>query len=248
MLSIQSMKGGENAVTLCRLLHILLCLFILVCVFDPADQVLGAKVWLFVAMWGATCAVVLSASDEMILRAGLLLCVLLFIAVPLLSILWYYITSGEQPYAGFGLLKGFPLVSVAIVMVVARVDVLPFLSATLTILALLIIVIFVAVGLEPGLFEALQRIGSYGELIRYFGLPDEAIMMALLLFPVAHAFFVNTNTRQRALAFGFLAYLGASAINPLLFSSTGMLIFSVVLADTFQTSNIRRQLSTWSRS
>ena len=78
---------------------------------------------------------------------------------------------------------------------------------------------------------------TYGEMVRYFGLPGAAIMVALLLFPVAHAFLTNTSTRQRALALGFLAYLGMSATNPLLLSSNGMLLFSVMLANTFQISN-----------
>ncbi len=75
---------------------------------------------------------------------------------------------------------------------------------------------------------------TYAEMIRSFGLFGAAIMMMLLLLPVAHAFFANADRRQRAVALGFLAYLGMSATNPLLFSSTGMLIFSVMLASTFQ--------------
>ena len=409
------LRKGRAGYAKGALVRLPLLTFIFVCVFDPADQVLGAKVWLFVALWGATCIAALSASDEVSLPTGLLLCVLLFIAIPLLSILWYYVADGTQPYAGFGLLKGFLLVSVAIVIVANRVDVLPFLSATLTILALMTVAIFVALKLDPALLEILQRIGSdtglvvglfersygealtfiqinvvtspllaisipyyfdramsepairskllylalaaisvigmllvgsrnqaavalllplflwplytrhvirnmllslgaavvmvlpfvgrlrillnpdefsnkikltllgdyakifsdpltlilgqglgayyrwstsgrpefeltgenfyfnteitYGEMVRYFGLPGAAIMVALLLFPVAHAFLTNTSTRQRALALGFLAYLGMSATNPLLLSSNGMLLFSVMLANTFQISN-----------
>jgi len=414
---VASLLSGNGGAEYAKraLVRLPLLTFIFVCVFDPADQLLGAKVWLFVALWGATCIVGLLASDEICLSASLLLSVLLFITIPLLSILWYYLADGTQPYAGFGLLKGFLLVSVAIVMVANRVDVLPFLSATLTILALMTVAIFVALKLDPALFEILQRIGSgtglvvglfersygeapmfiqvnvvtspllaisipyyfdramsepavrskllylalaaisvvgmllvgsrnqaavallltfllwplytqhvarnmlmglgalavlalpfvgklrillnpdefsnhikltllgdyakilsdpltlllgqglgayyrwstsgrpdfeltgenfyfnteitYEEMVRYFGLPGAAIMVALLLFPVAHAFLANTNARQRALALGFLAYLGMSATNPLLLSSNGMLLFSVMLANTFQISD-----------
>ena len=397
------------------LVRLPLLAFVIICVFDPADRILGAKVWVFVALWVATCIAGLLASDEICLPAGLLLSVLLFIIIPLLSILWYYLSDGTQPYAGFSLLKGFLLVSIAIVMVANRVDVLPFLSATLTILALMTVAILVALKLDPSLFAILRRIGSdtglvvglfvrsygeasnfvqinvvtspllaisipyyfdramsepavrskllylalaaisvvgmllvgsrnqaaaallltfllwplytqhvarnmlmslgalavlalpfvgklriflnpdelsnhikltllgdytrifsdpltlllgqglgayyrwstsgrpdfeltgenfyfnteitYGEMVRYFGLPGAVFMVALLLFPVANAFLANTNARQRALALGFLAYLGMSATNPFLFSSNGMLLFSVMLANTFQISD-----------
>jgi hypothetical protein len=392
--------------------RVLLFAFVIVCVFDPADRILGAKVWLFVALWGATCVVCLLSSDQVRLPAGLLLLVLLFIAIPLLSIFWYYLANGTQPYAGFDLLKAYLLVSVAIVLVVNRTDLMPFLSGALTVLALLTIAISIAlhfypmpllysfgerygvlilgertygegltfnqvffvtspmlaisiayyfdrtmsesdvgsklvhlgltaisisgmflVGLRNTMAVALllplflwplytrrvalnglislgaliilslpfikrlagllnpaevsnnikltflgdyaaifsnpvtllfgQGLGAYhrwgaagqlgfektganyyfiteltyAEMIRSFGLLGAAITMALLLFPIAQAFFVSADRRRRALAVGFLAYLGMCLTNPMLFSSLGMLIFSALLANAFQTSD-----------
>jgi hypothetical protein len=75
---------------------------------------------------------------------------------------------------------------------------------------------------------------TYFELLRNFGVFGAATMLVLLLYPVAHAFLVNANPRPRALAVAFLAFLGMSATNPLLFSSIGMLMLSVLLAVTFQ--------------
>ncbi len=80
--------------------RLLLFAFVIVCVFDPADRVLGAKVWLFVALWSATLLVNSSANDQVFLPIGLLVYVMLFITIPLLSIIWYYLVSGTQPYAG----------------------------------------------------------------------------------------------------------------------------------------------------
>ena len=394
------------------IVRLLVFAFVIVCVFDPADKILGAKVWLFVALWVATCIVGLLSSDEARLPTGLLLFVLLFIAIPLLSIFWYYLANGTQPYAGFGLLKAYLLVSVAIVLIVNRMDLVPFLSGALTVLALLTIAIFIALRFYPmrflysfgekygvlilgertygegltfnqvffvtspmlaisiayyfdramsesdvgsklanlvltaisviGMFlvglrntmavalllpfflwplytrrvalnglislgalavlslpfikrlagffnpaevsnnikmtflgdyavifsdpitllfgqglgayyrwSAAGQLGfettganyyfitelTYAEMIRSFGLVGAAIMMALLLFPITQAFLVSANRRQRALAVGFLAYLGMSATNPMLFSSLGMLIFSALLTITFRTSD-----------
>ena len=392
--------------------RLLLFAFVVVCVFDPADQVLGAKGWLFLALWGATLAIGLSARDEVNIPIELLACVLLFILVPLLSITWYYLVSGTDPYEGFGLLKSYLLISLAIVLVVNRIDIVPLLSGVLTLLALLTITVSIVLWLEPELFAILQNIGqntgvlllnkrnygslsftqvyfvtspmlaisiphyfdramssrgraklvnfglsaisiiamflvglrnsmavalvlpfvlwplytrrialnefrslgtlvilalplvdklkmfldpaetsnntklsylsdyseilhdpltllfgqglgayyewssagtpgfektganfyfitelTYLELIRNFGVIGAAIMMFLLAYPIVSAFLVSVDRRPRALAVGFLAYLGMCATNPLLFSSLGMLILSAVLANIFQQSD-----------
>jgi hypothetical protein len=404
---------NRSAIETTYVVRLLLFAFVVVCVFDPADLVFGVKVWLFVAIWVAALIAAFSAPDKIYLPIGLLLCVLLFTTVPLISIVWYYLTSGTEPYAGFALMKSFLLVSVAIVLVTNRVDVLPFLAATLSVLAFLTIAVVIAVLLEPQLLPVLQSFGSrtgivvlnerrygdglsitqvnfvtsqmlaisiphyfdramsepaiklrllylaltvvcvvgmflaglrntmavalllpfvlwplytrrvalsgmislsalvvlsvpfvhkietfldptelsnsikltflgdyakifsdpvtllfgqglgayypwtssgqpefektganfyfiteltYAEMIRSFGLVGALPMMMLLLYPVAYALFANTCPRRRALALGFLAYLCMSATNPMLFSSTGMLCFSVLLADTFGTS------------
>lgn len=389
--------------------------FVIACVFDPADRVLGLKVWIFVAVWPVTFVIGLLASDEIELPVDLLIIVLLFIAIPLLSIAWYYLTSGVQPYAGFALLKSYLLVSFALILVINRTDILPVLSAALTVLALLTIAIFVVLRFNPDLFHTLHQAGensgifgishrTYGaglsftqiafatapmlaisisyyfdcamsgarsqarlvsrlvywvlaalgvvamllvglrntmavalllplflwplytrrpgrnalisgaillvlclpfagklkafldpaelsnnvkltflsdyadifgdpltltfgqglgayyewstsglpdfevtgsnfyfiteltfvDMIRSYGLFGAAVMLALLLYPVAFAFLTQAGRAQRALAVGFLAYLGMSVTNPLLFSSSGMLIWSALLVVTFR--------------
>jgi hypothetical protein len=388
----------------------LLVALVIVCVFDPADQILGVKVWLFATLWIVTLAVCFSSSREIHLPIGLLIYVLLFIGIPLLSIGWYYLANGEQPYHGFNFLKGYLLASLAVVLAVSRVDLVPILSAALAVLALVTIAIYVLLLLKPELFVPLYHLGenagvmnlgkriygdlvltqvnlvtapmlaisipyyfdramtahrterkfiwflltaicivgmlltglrntiavalllpcilwplytrraalngivvlgalaalallsveklkvvldpealsnsvrltligdyaqifsepmvllfgqglgayhlwstsgrtgfeltgenfyfntelTYAEMIRYFGLPGAAIMVALLLYPVAHAFLRNADTRQRALALGFLAYLGMSASNPLLFSSSAVILLSALVANTFR--------------
>ena len=394
------------------LMRLLLLALVIACVFDPADRILGAKVWVFVALWVATLIVGWRTRDKIFLPVGLLISVLLFIAIPLVSIVWYYLTSGAQPYEGFALLKSYLLVSLAVVLVISRVDLVPMLSGALSILAFLTIAISIALHFDPlpllhslgarsgvliigertygegltfiqvyfvtspmlvlsithyfdramsasnigsklvylaltainivamflvglrnsmavalllpfllwplytrrvaryefvslGVLAVLclpflgkmkaflspaemgnnirltflgdyarifsdpatllfgQGLGAYYrwssagqldfaetgsnfyfiteltyvEMIRSFGLIGAAIMMMLLLLPVAQAFLVSTDRRRRALAVGFLAYLGMCVTNPMLFSSLGMLIFSALLANAFQTSD-----------
>jgi hypothetical protein len=385
--------------------------FVIVCIYDPANQILGGKSWLFVALAGGAFLGSLWANDRIVIPVGLLVCVALFIAIPLLSIAWYYLTNGTEPYAGFFLVRSYLFVLLAIILVAGRIDAFPFLSAALTVVSLLTIAIFIWLEYDPESFTVLHGIGdsagvlflakrsygddlnfvlitfatspmlaiavpyyfdramsepafkskliyltltainivglllaglrntmavafllpfflwplytrrvmlnslvsaaaltilslplveklqtllsptelsnnvkltflsdyatifsdpvtllfgqglgayyrwsssglanyettdanfyfitelTYAEMMRSFGLLGAAVMMALLLFPVVDAFFLNPDRRRRALAIGFLAYLGMSATNPLLFSSSGLLIFSALLAATFQ--------------
>lgn len=389
----------------------LLVAFVLVCVFDPADLVLGLKVWIFLALWPATLAVAVLARGRIQLPVDLLIIALLFMLIPVLSIVWYYLASGVEPYAGFALLKSYLFVSLAIILFINQSEVLPVLSAALTVLALLTIAIFVVLSLHPDMFLPLHEWGvstgiflvsyrSYGdgllftqvafatapmltiavsyyfdcaagaaemrqrlvywvltalgivamllvglrntmavalllpsflwplytrrpgrnalislavlialslpfigklrvflnpaelsnstkltflgdyarifsdpvnlifgqglgafykwstsglpefektgsnfyfiseltypEMIRSFGLIGAAIMLALVLYPVGRAFLTKSTTAQRALATGFLAYLAMSATNPLLFSSSGMLIWTALLVASFR--------------
>src|SRR5207247_48709 len=70
----------------------LLLVFLVVCVFDPADKVVGGKTFVFTALWLATIAgALISNYDDFHVSAGLLVYVAAFIAIPLLSIISYYI-------------------------------------------------------------------------------------------------------------------------------------------------------------
>jgi hypothetical protein len=377
-----------------------LLIFLFVCVFDPADQILGGKVVIFGALWGLTAINVLLTRDRLYLPSGLVFYVGTFIAIPLLSILWYFIINGKQPFEGFALLKGYLLVSFAIVLFLNRLDLIPQLSAVLTILACSVIAVFVALELEPDLYETLYPIGvgagllildrrSYGdftliqvyfvtspmlaisvayyfdramvkpgfarklvfllltainiagmflagsrnnifvslllpfllwplytkrivlsalisfgilsvlllpfadqlqafldpseagnsvklatlqdyfrifgnpvtllfgqglgayetwsaeryfyiteltylEMVRNFGLIGALVMMALLLFPITDAFFAQAGRRERALAVAYFLYLVMCISNPNLFSSMGILILAILLANIFQ--------------
>lgn len=395
---------GENTGRAFWISRFALFIFVVVCVFDPADKIWGGKVFVFCFLWGVTAIEILLTRDDRYLPWGLLIYVGTFVAIPLLSVFWYFIINGQQPFEGFGLLKGYLLVSLAVVLVLNRVDLIPCLSAVLTVLACSVIVVFLAIELDPDLFEILypngartgllildkrrygdfefiqvyfvtspmlaisiahyfdrmmvasgtarklgfmsltaisiagmflagtrnnifvslllpfllwpfytkktvrnalcsfgilfilalpfvaqlrafldpgeignsiklmelqdyfrmmfgdfvtllfgQGLGAYEnwstghyfyvteltylEMIRNFGLAGALIMLALLLFPVAHAFLAQTNRHDRSLAVGYLLYLGMCALNPNLFSSMGVLILTVLLANIFQTRN-----------
>jgi hypothetical protein len=74
---------------------------------------------------------------------------------------------------------------------------------------------------------------TYPETLRNFGLADALSMMALLLFPIADAFFRTTDQRSRTLAIAYFLYLVMCFSNPNLLSSMGMLILAILVANIF---------------
>jgi hypothetical protein len=74
---------------------------------------------------------------------------------------------------------------------------------------------------------------TYFDLIRFFGLPLSIIFMLLIIYPMAYYYFNNKITLEnRYLLIAFIFYLFIAGTNPLLISSTGMLVlismFSVI--------------------
>lgn len=80
--------------------------------------------------------------------------------VPSISILKYMITDGSEPFEGFNLMKGYVLISLAPMLVMNRVDLLPRLCAVLTMLALAVIGVFIVLQIEPDFYGALYLFGE----------------------------------------------------------------------------------------
>src|SRR5690606_13234538 len=109
-----------------------LVVFLLACVFDPADSLLGVKVQLFLVCWFIVALHALTAPGTTRVHSGLLAYVLAFLLVPSASIVWYLFWIGGEPFNGFQMLKGYVLVTLALLLHVRRIDLVPHLSAVLT--------------------------------------------------------------------------------------------------------------------
>jgi hypothetical protein len=81
---------------------------------------------------------------------------------------------------------------------------------------------------------------TYLEIVRNFGLIGGAIMIGLLIYPVVHGFILRRRSRSQSVLVGYSAYLLMCISNPNLFSSMGMLILGVILANLFQEDAERR--------
>lgn len=186
------------------MVRLILFVFMAVCVFDPADQILGGKVFVFGVLWGVTLIEILLMQDDLYLPPGLVFYAAAFIAIPLLSIFWYYLTDGRQPFEGFALLRGYLLISLAVVLVINKVDLLPQLSAILTVLACLVIAVFIAIQLQPDLYDAIKPLGDGTGLLI---LDKRTYVKGLTLLQI---YFVTTPMLVVSIAYYFDRVMSAS--------------------------------------
>ena len=141
-------------------LGVALWAFLLTCVFDPADRLLGIKVWIFALCWLLAAFGIAGRRQRSALPPVLLAYTLTFVLVPFLSIAWYMTINGAQPFEGFALFKGYLLITLALLLVLSRVDLLRQLSAVLTLLALIVIGVFIALLVQPDLYPVIAVAGE----------------------------------------------------------------------------------------
>jgi hypothetical protein len=157
------------------------------------------------------------------LPAELLAYVLAFIAIPLLSIVWYCVIDGRVPFEGFQLFKGYLLISLALLLVLNRIDLVPQLSAVLIGVVVPGILLFVYLGYYPGEYENVKKLADpTGSLIldrRRFGEHIELLQVylvtsPLLLFSFAYYFHraMTGEDRQRQAVFWGLVGLSLAGI------------------------------------
>lgn len=219
------------------LIGLFLVLFIVSCIFDPADRVLSLKVPLFVACWGLTAMEALVRQDPIRLPRELLVYTLLFVAIPFASIVGYFAAHGGQPYEGFTLLKGYVLISLGALLYINRIDVLPQLAAVLTLLALLILGVLVAITLFPELYDLLYIPGAATGLLfldrrDYAGLVLLQVYFVtspMLVISIAYYFHLaKTHPARRRRAFYWL--LTAVSVAGMFFAGTrNNLLISILL-------------------
>jgi len=215
-----------------------LILFLVTCVFDPADKLLGIKVWVFLLCWILTIALHPGLTLLRGLPIGLAVYVTAFLAIPLVSIAYYAITDGGQPYAGFDLLKGYILITLAPLLVLNRVTLLRELSAVLTLLAISILGVFVLLLLDPDFYAALHAFGSSTGIVfvdvRDYGsdvtlLQVYFVTSPMLVISIAYYFHQAMASSARPAKLRYFALVGVSATGMLLAGTRNNIVVSVLL-------------------
>jgi len=192
-----SVNGARTSDLLPRLLNFCLLLFLLACTFDPADKVLNVKVYIFALCWAVTLAICLSSRNPFAVPRGLLIYTLLFILIPLYSIVWYWVSDGGLQFAGFSMLKGYVLITLALMLVLSRTELLPRLCAVLTMLALAIIGTFIAVQQIPELLPVMYVFGKQTDMVSV-SIRDYGANVRLL-----HVYFVTSPMLAISIAYYF---------------------------------------------
>lgn len=141
-------------------LGLALFVFLITCVFDPADKILGIKVWIFLLCWLFAAGAMWATKRRATIPAGLLAYTFTFMLIPVLSIAWYYLRDAGEPFEGFSMLKGYVLITLAPLLVLTRDNLLPKLSAVLTLLAVGVISVFVGLMVDPNLYALLYPLGN----------------------------------------------------------------------------------------
>jgi hypothetical protein len=145
------------------LLRATLLLLIVVAVFDPADQVTHLKVPLFVGLWVIFILDLLISGERMApVDDSLLMFILVFAAfLPLTSILTYFVRGGQPgSYDGFQYLKSFLFLTLAVILVVKKIDAIRPLSIVLSLLSGALIIMTIFIYYDPELAGFLWPIGD----------------------------------------------------------------------------------------
>jgi hypothetical protein len=196
--------------------------FLLSTLFDPADKVFGLKVPLFLACWAFAGWFWLKDRSRRSVPTGLIAFVFLMVLIPVGSICYYFLVDGGEPYAGFLLLKSYLFISVAILIYVTRIDVIKYLAAALTVLALSILGLTAFVQVYPDLYLPTYLVGDqlgifsidqgrdYGDGTKFFQM--YFVTSPMLVVPIAHYFHCLRSTERHKAFYVVLIALSACAM------------------------------------
>lgn len=158
------MTSVHNKIDSTLILFVYLLIFI--CVFDPADKILGLKVPFFFICWLIFIFRILYSNVIFRINIGLLGYVFLMISIPLLSIIIYLLVNGDRPFQGFILFKSYLFISFSIILYSLRINLIPVLSRVLNFLAVVIIFSYILLIIAPDYMPAFILFGEkYGLLL-----------------------------------------------------------------------------------
>ena len=136
--------------------------FLFLSVFDPSETIIGAKLELF-ALYGML--LITSRFNLLTFNIELITIISLFILIPGVSILNFYINGGGYPYDGFLFIKGYFFCILAFFLFNERSIVLNLYCKILTLMAMVIILIAIVVNIFPITYPVIYSYGyQYGVL------------------------------------------------------------------------------------
>lgn len=176
------------------LFRVIFFLFVLSCVFDPADLIFGLKVPLFVLLWFLV-LVDNSLKKRFSAPKSLLLYIGIMLVIPFISIGLFLLINPGIKFQGFELFKAYLLVTLALILYWRKFNLMNDLVNILTLLSFTILSFFIVVLYRPDLFETLFSFGSTSGLF-YLGEREYSadaklwsiyfVTSPMILIPIAH--------------------------------------------------------------
>jgi hypothetical protein len=232
-----------------RISSLLLISLFFIVVFDPSDSLTGLKKYFFLALlfWWLLLRVGTKAPPP-ILPAVILIFLYFGLIFPILSILSYYLQSGNtSDYEGFTTLVGFLSLALLILISSMRVPALDLFLKVLTIQAIITLGLYVYLSLNPALIDLITVFG-YDQGFLWINTKDYGGLQFLQIFfktapfmvlPVAYysSQYFNTSRDHKGLDLILLAICSFA----LLISGTrANMAFAVLIPAYFAVRGIRR--------
>ncbi len=242
--------GGSRPLLLPRrVLVILINLFFISCIFDPADQLFRLKMPLFGACWAVFALFVLPRVHRYRIPLGLVFYVGTMIAIPAFSVAYYLLNNGQQPFEGFALFKSYMMCSFTILLFLSRVDALRPVAYALSFLAVAVIGVYALSKFAPGLFgpvdQFLNRYGIANVNVRDYSSDVELLLVLFATSPMlvlSVAYFTNfalVTTGWRRIGYGLLA--GINIAGMFLAGTRSNLFTAVLLPLVLVVMRVRRK-------
>jgi len=147
-------------------LRIVLIFLIMVCIFDPADKLLGLKVPLFVLAWILFIFDVLANYKKVKVSISMTTYLLLFMLIPLFSITYYTFIGGDFIYYdGFQYFKAYLFIMLLPILHVSKIDLIKPTVMIISSLSVAAVIILIGSYFDTSLIGMLNEIGQqYGIL------------------------------------------------------------------------------------
>ena len=141
------------------MLNLVVLALIIVCIFDPAGKILEIKYFLFVVSWILMIIRMIVFKKNRWLNYEFFIYICLFLFIPILSIMQYFVFDAKSPYDGFLFFKSYLFITLTLVLTSSGIDFLGKFCAVLTSLSILTILIFFIIMIFP---FTLPFIDAYG--------------------------------------------------------------------------------------
>jgi hypothetical protein len=234
-----------------RAVGLALTLFLLACVFDPADRFLGLKVDFFLLAWLLTGVRLLWRGEMPSVHPQLLIYTGIFLLVPVASIAWYWVVDGSQPFEGLPLLKAYLLMTLALLLFIEKIDLLPRLALILTWLSVAIFGTVILLAAVPDLYGPIYVFGNATGIVfldrRDYGAglvltQTYFVTSPMLVIPIAHYFGLWRDSPRRATRLKYFLLMAFNVAAMVLAGTRNNLVVAALLPLSLFFLSARRKI------